>query len=189
MSTTTGITFRYSLIQRLLHWLIALLAILMLGIGLTIGTLEHEGMVATFGQDLTNTIYTYHKSFGVLLLGLMVLRVLLRVTLGAPPYRQPLVPWQLTAAKAVHGLLYLVLLAIPVVGWLATAAEGFPVQFFDWQLPGLIGEDKPLGEALFDVHSVLAWILIALIVMHVGAALMHRLIQRDGVMERMPLLG
>jgi len=189
MSTSAGINFRYSLVQRLLHWLIALLAVVMLGIGLTIGALGHKGMVADFGQDVTNTIFMYHKSFGVLLLGLMVLRVILRVTVGAPPYRQPLVPWQLAAAKAVHGLLYLVLLATPVVGWLATAAEGFPVQFFAWQLPGLIGEDKALGEALFDVHLVLAWILIALIVIHVGAALMHQLIQRDDVMERMPLLG
>lgn len=187
MSTSTAIGYRYTLVQRLLHWLIVILAIGLLGVGLTLGNLGYEGTVAAFGSDTTNLLYTYHKTFGVLILGLMVLRLLLRLTLGVPPYRQPLAAWQAAASRMVHGLFYLVLFALPVVGWLGTAAGGFPVQFFGWELPGLIGKDEDLGKTLFQIHGWLGWILIGLILIHIAAALMHWLIQRDGVMERMSL--
>jgi len=188
MSTAAGMRFRYGLVQRLLHWLIAVIAIVMLGVGLTLGNLGYDGAVATFGQDVTNSLYAYHKSFGVLLLGLMVLRLLFRLSLGAPPYREPLAAWQRVASRVVHGLLYVVLLGMPVVGWLATAAGGFPVQFFDWTLPGLIGKDEPLGKNLFELHGWLGWVLIGLILLHVAGALMHWLVQKDGVMQRMSLI-
>lgn len=187
MSDTMTSIYRYTLIQRLLHWLIVVLAVALLGVGLTLGNLGYEGTVATFGSDTTNLLYTYHKTFGVMLLGLMVLRLLLRLTLGAPSYRQPLAAWQASASTVVHGLFYVVLLAMPVVGWLGTAAGGFPVQFFGWELPGLIAKNEALGETLFQIHAWLGWTLIGLILIHVAAALMHWLIQRDGVMERMSL--
>lgn len=187
MSTSTD-SFHYSLVQRLLHWLIVIVALALLGVGLTLGNLGYEGAVESFGSDLTNSLYTYHKTFGVLLLGLMVLRLALRLGMGAPPYRQPLLPWQRAASRLVHGLFYLVLIAMPVVGWLGTAAGGYPVQFFDWTLPGLIAKDESLSKDLFELHGWLGWLLIGLILIHVSAALMHWLIQRDGVMQRMSLL-
>lgn len=187
MSTSAEMRYRYNLAQRLLHWLIVILAIALLGVGLTLGNLGYEGTVAAFGSDTTDLLYTYHKTFGVLMLCLMLLRLLLRLTLGAPPYRQPLAAWQRVASRTVHGLFYVILLAMPVVGWLGTAAGGFPVQFFDWKLPGLISKDEELGKALFQLHGWLGWILIGLILTHVAAAVMHWLIQRDGVMERMSL--
>lgn len=188
MSTSAEMRYRYNLAQRLLHWLIVVLAIGLLGVGLTLGNLGYEGTVAAFGSDTTDLLYTYHKTFGVLMLGLMVLRLALRLGLGAPPYQQPLAAWQRAASRTVHGLFYVVLLAMPVVGWLGTAAGGFPVQFFGWELPGLIGKDEALGKTLFQIHGWLGWVLIGLILIHVAAALMHWLIQRDGVMERMSLL-
>jgi cytochrome b561 len=166
---------------------LVILAIGLLGVGLTLGNLGFEGTVAAFGSDTTNLLYTYHKTFGVLVLGLMVLRLLLRLTLGTPPYRQPLAAWQRVASRTVHGLFYVVLLAMPVLGWLGTAAGGYPVQFFEWTLPVLIGKDEELGKTLFQLHGWLGWILIGLILTHVAAALMHWLIQRDGVMERISL--
>jgi cytochrome b561 len=187
MRTSVAPSFRYTLAQRLLHWVVVVLAIVLLAVGLTLGNLGYEGTVATFGSDTTNLLYTYHKTFGVLMLGLMVLRLGLRLTIGAPLYRQPLPAWQRVASRTVHGLFYAILLAMPVVGWLGTAAGGYPVQFFGWTLPGLIGKDEELGKALFQLHGWLGWILIGLILIHVAAALMHWLIQRDGVMERMSL--
>jgi cytochrome b561 len=187
MGTSAEMPYRYNLVQRLLHWLIVVLAIGLLGVGLTLGNLGYEGTVAAFGSDTTDLLYTYHKTFGVLMLGLMVLRLALRLSLGAPPYRQPLAAWRRAASRLVHGLFYVVLLAMPVVGWLGTAAGGFPVQFFGWELPGFIGKDEALGKTLFQVHGWLGWVLIGLILIHVAAALMHWLIQRDGVMERMSL--
>ena len=73
------------------------------------------------------------------------------------------------------------------LGWLATAAGGYPVQFFDLNLPGLIGKDRALAETLFWLHGLLGWLIIGLIAVHVGAAMMHWLVKRDGVMARMSL--
>jgi len=179
---------RYTLIQRLLHWLIALLAIGALAVGLTLGTLGFDGTMAAFGKETTNALYHYHKSFGVLILGLMVLRLLVRLTLGRPAYATPLTGFERAASNTVHTLFYLVLLALPVVGWLATAASGYPVEFFGSTLPGLIGEDKALGESLFQLHGLLGWVLLGLILIHVAAALRHLWVKRDGVMQRMGLL-
>jgi cytochrome b561 len=178
---------RYTLIQRLLHWIIAVLVLVLLAAGLTIGTLGYEGLVEAYGQDMTNTIYTYHKTLGVLVLALVVLRLALRLTLGKPSYASPLAPWQHTLSSIVHWLFYGLLIAMPVLGWLATAAGGYPVQFFDWNLPGLIGKDKALSEALFEWHGLLGLVLLGLIVLHVAAALTHWLKWNDGVMERMTL--
>lgn len=187
MSNSAASIDRYTLIQRVLHWLIAVLAVGLLGAGLTLGNLGYEGGVAALGTDATNLLYTYHKTFGVMLFGLMVPRLLLRLMLGAPSYRQPLAAWQAAASRVVHWLFYLILLTMPVVGWLATASGGFPVQFFGWELPGFVAKDETLSKGLFQIHAWLGWTLIGLILIHVAAALMHWLIQRDGVMERMSL--
>jgi cytochrome b561 len=84
--------------------------------------------------------------------------------------------------------LYVALLAMPILGLLATAAGGYPVQFFEWTLPGLIGKDKALSDTLFWLHGLVGWVLLGLILLHVGAAMRHWLIKRDGVMARMSLL-
>lgn len=81
------------------------------------------------------------------------------------------------------------LVAMPVIGWLATAAGGYPVEFFGWTLPGIIGKDQALSESLFFVHGVVGWALLGLIVLHVAGALRHWLVKRDGVMARMSLFG
>ena len=178
---------RYTLVQRLLHWLIALLVLGLLGVGMIFFFLDFEGTKNTFGREVTDALYTYHKTFGIVVFALMILRVGLRLMLGAPPYAQPLPAFQRVASHAVHGLLYLTLLAMPVVGGLATAAGGYPVQFFAWTLPGLVAKDKGLAETLFWLHGVLGWVIIGLLAVHVGAAMMHWLVKRDGVMRRMSL--
>ncbi len=78
---------------------------------------------------------------------------------------------------------------MPILGWMATAAGGYPVQFFDWNLPGFIGKNEKLSETLFELHELVGWTLIGLILIHVGAALTHWLVWKDGVMERMGLFG
>jgi cytochrome b561 len=180
-------TPRYALIQRLLHWLIALLALLALGVGMTLGFLGFEGMQETFGKTVTNAFYTSHKTFGVLILALMLLRLGIRLVLGAPPYQSPLNRFERVASRTVHGLLYVALLIMPILGWLATAAGGYPVQFFAWNLPGLIGQDKMLSETLFALHGIVGWVIVGLLVLHIGGALQHWLIKRDEVMGRMSL--
>jgi cytochrome b561 len=182
-------TDRYALAQRLLHWLIVILVLGVLGVGLTLGFLGFDGVKETFGGEVTNALYAYHKTFGVMILALTILRLALRLSLGAPPYRPPLAGFEHVASRAVHGLFYAALLAMPVIGWLATAAGGYPVQFFGWTLPGLIGKDKALSETLFTVHGLVGGAILGLIVLHVAGALRHWLIKRDGVMARMSLFG
>jgi len=178
---------RFSLVQRLLHWLLALLVIPALGVGMTLGWLGFEGARDAFGMEVTNALYTGHKTIGVLILALMTLRLVLRLTLGAPPPVPTLTQFERLASQAVQAAMYLVLLAMPLVGWLATAAGGYPVQFFAWTLPGLIAKDPALSEKLFELHGLLGWALLALLALHIGGALRHWLVKRDGVMRRMSL--
>jgi cytochrome b561 len=117
---------RYSLIQRLIHWLVAVIALCVMAVGLTLGTLGFDGTKDAFGIDVTNLLYKYHKTFGVVLLGLMTLRLIVKRLLGAPEYSPPLPAFNRSASAAVHGLLYVTLLVQPVLGWAATAAGGYP---------------------------------------------------------------
>ena len=165
-----------------------MLVLCTLAIGMTLGYLGFEGTRNAFGLAVTNALYIAHKTIGVLLLVLMVVRVALRLTLGKPAYAVPLPGPQRIASEAVHGLLYLLLLAMPVVGWLANAAGGYPINFFHWELPGLIGRDDALASILVEWHRILGWTILVLVVAHVGAAMVHWRIRRDGVMQRMSLL-
>ena len=178
---------RYTLVQRLIHWAVAIVAICVLSAGLTLGFLGFDGVKAQFGMEVTNLIYKYHKTFGVVLLGLMTLRLVLKLVLVQPEYVPQLPRLNRVLSQAVHGLLYLALLAQPILGWAATAAGGFPIEFFNTTLPKIIGKDPKLSETLYDIHGLNGWLIVALISIHIGAALMHWLYKRDTVMSRISL--
>jgi cytochrome b561 len=178
---------RYTLIQRLIHWAVALIAIALLAVGLTLATLGFDGVKAKFGIEVTNLLYKYHKTFGVILLGLMTLRLGLRLTLGRPTYDPPLPRFNKVASEIVHGLLYVALLVQPMLGWAATAAGGFPIEFFNTTLPKFLAKDPGLSKTLYAVHYGVGLLILALIAVHVSAALMHWLVLRDNVMRRMSL--
>ncbi len=178
---------RYALVQRLLHWLIAILVLLALAFGGTIGYFGFSGLRDTFGAAGTDFIYTTHKTLGVLVLGFMVLRLLTRFTFGKPAYATPLPAPQRIASQLVHSLFYALLIAMPVLGWLATASGGFPVHLFHIELPGLIGRNDDLSKTLFLWHQYVGYALVTLIVLHVAGALYHWRIRRDEVMQRMSL--
>ena len=178
---------RYSLLHRLIHWAVAVIAICVLAVGLTLGILGFDGVKATFGMDTTNLLYKYHKTFGVVLLGLMTIRLALRLTLGRPDYDPPLPRFNKVASEIVHGMLYVVLLVQPILGWAATAAGGYPIEFFNTTLPQFIAKDPELSKTLYSLHFANGLLLLGLIGIHVGAALMHWLVLRDTVMKRMSL--
>ena len=94
---------------------------------------------------------------------------------------------RLAPPQAVHGLLYIALLVQPVLGWSATAAGGYPIEFFNSKLPALIAKDPALSKTLYSIHFGVGLLIVALIAVHVGAALMHRFVKRDTVMHRMSL--
>jgi len=179
---------RYNLLQRLIHWAVAVVAIGLLTVGMTLGILGFDGVKNAFGMDATNLLYKYHKSFGVVLLGLMTVRLVLRLILGKPAYHPPLPRFNKVASEIVHGLLYVALIVQPVLGWAATAAGGFPIEFFNTTLPKFLAKDPALSKTLYGLHYDVGLLILALIAIHVGAALMHGYVRRDGVLQRMSLL-
>lgn len=176
---------RYAASQRVLHWLVAVLVLGALALGGTIGWFGLEGLQTRFGEGPTNTIYTWHKSFGVLILILTLVRIGLRLRHGKPPYAMALARWQRLGSEAVHGLLYVLLIVMPVIGWWATAAGGYPVQLGPLILPGLFPENEALSEVLFAWHQALGVTILILALGHIAAALYHWRVRRDGVMQRM----
>ena len=178
---------RYPLIHRLLHWAIAVIALVTLSVGMIFMFLEFEGTLATFGQPATDLLYTYHKTFGVMILCLMLLRLIVRLTFGKPAYRPPIAGWERAVSTAVHASLYALLIGQPMLGWAATAAGGYPVQFFGWNLPGLLSKDEALSRTLYEVHGLGGWLILLLAGLHIAGALRHWLVKRDAVMTRMAL--
>jgi cytochrome b561 len=178
---------RYSVLQRLIHWAVVICVLFVLPMGLTLGVLGFDGVKNTFGMDATNFLYKYHKTFGVIILGLMTVRLILRLIRGKPEYDPPLPSISRVASRISHGLLYVLLLVQPVLGWAATSAGGFPIEFFNSKLPALLGKDPALSKSLYAIHGTVGLLLLVLITIHVGAALMHRLMLRDTVMKRMSL--
>lgn len=167
----------YSVIARLFHWLMALALIGMVILGYTMKTLPLS--------PLKLQVYSWHKWIGVSLLALVVLRLIWRLF-----HRPPALPASMSAltralAHAGHAALYAVMAAIPLTGWLMSSAKGFQTVWFGlWPLPDLVVKNKALGEALVQVHIYLNYALIALVAIHVLAALKHHFIDRDGLLRR-----
>lgn len=170
----------YTATARFLHWSIALF----LAGGFLLGAYMADLPVSPARIKLFN----YHKWIGITVLGLALLRVLWRIT-HRPPPELPMPAWQLRTAQATHLLLYVLMIATPLVGWLYSSAAGFPVVYLKiWQLPDLVHKDRDLAKTLVEVHSFLAWSIGALVVLHVGAALKHHFVDRDRTLERMGFL-
>jgi cytochrome b561 len=177
MTTTPGQTASYGRIAVLLHWVIALLIAIGFAVGLT--------MVDLPLSPLKAKVFAYHKWIGITVLALGLARVAWRATHAGPP-ELPMPAWQRLAARATHVLLYALILAIPLVGWLYTSAAGFPVVYLKlWQLPDLVSKDKELALLLKSVHKVLAWGMSGIVALHVAAALKHHFIDRDTTLKRM----
>lgn len=130
-------------------------------------------------------LYNWHKWAGVSILMLSVLRLLWRLR-HRPPPDLPAPLWQRGLAHATHGLLYLLFVAVPLMGWAYSSAAGFPIVWFGvWPLPDWVPKDAALAEALKPWHGRLAWALAVLVGLHVLAALKHHFVDRDGLLLRM----
>ncbi|SEP95720.1 cytochrome b561 [Ectothiorhodospira magna] len=180
---------RYSYSLRLLHWMIAVLLIMALMGGMTLGLLGYERLVELVGADMAGYAYMGHKTLGIVILGLMLLRLLVRVSQGTPGYAIDLTRTQHVVAGLVHFLLYVLVIAMPVIGWLATAAAGHPVNFGTYELPGFIAPDPELARTLFLAHTVVALCIMGLVVLHVSAAMYHARVRRDWVTTRISLMN
>ena len=164
------------------HWLTVLLII-------------SAYVLATILEDMTLSpqklkLYSWHKWVGITVLFLLPLRLLFRF-LDPLDHRAGLTALEVKASAAVHGVIYLLLFAVPMFGWLHSSAAGFPVVWLGvLPLPDLVGKDKALAEVFKELHEGSVNLLIALVVLHAAAALYHHHIRRDGVLARMvPWLG
>ncbi len=174
---------RYSHTAITLHWAIALLIFA----AFPLGVYMHE---LPLSPDKLR-LYSYHKWIGVSVFLLAVLRVTWRSTHRPPPLPDTMPRWERLAAHGVHYLLYALILVVPLSGWLMSSAKGFQTVWFGvLPLPDLLAKNKELGDLLKEVHESLNFALLALVLAHVGAALKHQFIDRDGILARMlPFLG
>lgn len=130
--------------------------------------------------------FSWHKWLGITVLFLVIIRLLWRATHPAPKLDLKMPIWQEKVMALTHVALYLLMFAIPLVGWLMSSAKGYTVNYFGlFDLPDLVGKDKALGHQLKEVHELLANVLVALVGLHVLAALKHQFIDKDGLLGRM----
>jgi len=169
---------RFGAVSQFLHWLIVALLIVQFTLGWSAADLP-------LGLHKLNVL-ARHKSFGMTILMLAVLRLLWRLANPVPALPATLKPYERGLARVTHGLLYLFLFAMPVTGWLMSSAANYPVSWFhQFTWPNLIAPDKQLVDGLKEVHEALAVALIVTVGLHVLAALRHHFVLKDDTLKRM----
>ena len=164
---------------RALHWAMAAIIFLAIAIGVRVAYLPHDAPERGLWMMV-------HKSLGMAALVLVVPQVVDRLFVGAPAYAPPLSRPVSIASHAAHGLLYLLMIVMPVSGYVHSVAGGHEAPFFGlFAWPNLVGQDKALAGRTGDVHDALAWVIGAALALHLAAVVWHRFVKRDGVMARM----
>jgi cytochrome b561 len=173
----TRTTNQFVFAARLLHWLMAIMIVSMLFIGV--------GMVASVSER-HEWLVRIHKPLGIAILLLAVVRLIVRLRNPPPPLPADLPAIQKFAAHASHWLLYVLMLVIPLVGWAMLSAGGYPVMLSDsLRLPPIFPVNAAAFAMLRHAHAWLAMLLFLTFLAHLGAALYHGLIRRDGVLSSM----
>jgi len=173
---------RYSGVAMLLHWAIAVLVIM---------NWQIAERAEDFDGPLRGEIFGYHKAWGMTILALTLIRLAWR--LGHPSVvRTPdLKAWERALAKTVHVTFYVLLIALPLGGWLATSFAGKPVPYFGlFEIPALpVRPSEDMADSIFDAHETGAKFMLLLVVLHVAGALKHTIIDREGTLWRMLPFG
>jgi cytochrome b561 len=167
---------RFTALQRALHWLMAIAILAMLFIGV--------GMVSTIRPDHL-ALVSIHKSLGILILVLALIRLAVRLVNGAPPLPEDMPPAMKLAAHLSHLAFYALMIALPLLGWGMLSAADYPIVAATMQLPPIAPHSNGLHTLLWNAHRSLALLFFFLIVAHVAAALFHALVRRDGVFQAM----
>jgi cytochrome b561 len=171
-------TLRWGALSQLLHWLIVVLIIAQVFLAYTAEDLP-LGMKKL-------AMFARHKSVGITILGLAVIRLAWRWANPTPLLPTTLKPYERMLAEFTHVALYVLLFAMPITGWMMSSARGFPVSWFGLvQLPDFVPKGHALYEAMQQTHHALGLALYAIVFLHASAALKHHFVLKDDVLRRM----
>jgi cytochrome b561 len=171
------VLLRFNPLARFLHWTMAALILSMVFIGI--------GMVSTVSPRY-HELLSVHKSIGILILVLAAVRFINRLLNPPPPLPDDLPAWQKFLATASHLLLYSLMFLLPLVGWSMLSAGAYPIVVFgSIHLPPILPHNVAVFAVLRTTHSLLGFLLFAVFLGHLGAALFHKVIRRDGVLKSM----
>jgi cytochrome b561 len=167
----------FSPVQRLLHWLMAACILAMLFIGV--------GMVSTIAPKYLPLI-SIHKSLGIAILVLALIRLAVRLRRGTPPLPADLPAPMKLAAQLSHWALYALMIGMPLIGWAMLSSAAYPIVLWGGlRLPAIVPQSDSLHTLLWNAHVYLAFLFFALVLLHLAAALFHALVRRDRVFESM----
>ncbi len=171
-----SVAHRFTPLQRVLHWSMAIAILAMLFIGV--------GMVSTIRPDYLSLV-SIHKPLGIAILILALVRLVVRLLLGTPGLPADLPAPMKLGAELSHYALYGLMFAMPLIGWGMLSAAAYPVQILGVTLPAILPQNDGLHTLLWNAHRLLAFAFFALILLHIAAGLFHALVRRDGVFEAM----
>lgn len=170
---------RYGLVSMTIHWLTVLTVLSLFGVGLWMTGLDYYHAWYKKAPDL-------HKSVGLLLLALTLVRIIWIIINPKPRPVPNSKHWERSVAAAVHGLLYLLLFSVMLSGYLISTADGRGIAVFGWfEIPALPWRFAQQEDMAGEVHEILAFSLIGVMLLHAGAALKHHVIDRDDTLRRM----
>jgi cytochrome b561 len=175
--TVRNSTTAWGSVSKALHWIIVVLIV-------------NQWVIAERADDLTGLAKLkalgYHKSFGMTILMLAVIRLVWRLSNPVPDLTAETRPWERVLAKISHVLLYALIFAMPITGWLMSSAKTYSVSWFNlFAFPNLVGKNERIYELTHELHEVLFNVLVAVAVLHALGALKHHFIDRNDVLKRM----
>jgi cytochrome b561 len=175
--TVRNSTTAWGSVSKALHWIIVVLIV-------------NQWVIAERADDLTGLAKLkalgYHKSFGMTILMLAVIRLVWRLSNPVPDLTAETRPWERVLAKISHVLLYALIFAMPITGWLMSSAKTYSVSWFNlFAFPNLVGKNEHIYELTHELHEVLFNVLVAVAVLHALGALKHHFIDRNDVLKRM----
>lgn len=174
---------RYGVVARALHWAVALLLSFQFGTAVLMLSVDRGERVLGLAQG---ALYNGHKSVGLALFALAVVRSLWRWAAGLPAWAPGLAPWERRLSHGVERMLYLCLFLMPITGLLHVMAGGYGVHLFGlWELPRLLPPQPLLAWGGEVIHAVTAYALVAALTLHLGLVVKHERVDRDGLLARM----
>lgn len=170
----------YGIIAIFLHWVMAIFIFILIGLGLYMVSLPEVGF-----STLKVRLIFIHKELGMWVFFLAIVRTLWRLGNKIPSLPEEMSVLQKFFAHSMHQILYLYLFALPLTGWIMSSAGQFPVFFFGFKLPDIVAYNYNNFILYLSLHKYLAYSLIALLILHIGAALFHYFYYKDKILQRM----